>query len=507
MLNFISTFIIATNSITNCSYNITGDISDCLYKIPINYYPDFYQDKTVIDYSFKNKEILNNIFDNIKPNSQITIGKSEFDRYPVRGGIVINNAKNLVLDINGILDFGGCAFNNNIYYNNSNCALKKRNYPGYSIFPKYSNVESMITVSNYYNLTITSSNKKGKFVGGGDQWYGIMNGIYLGDSMDTKPIFLNGRYGTNYMFNMEYVSFYQPPYWTIYMAVDNVHIHDIQIIAHHEEYNKLYEDFFQRKEINKKILGAITAFNTDGIDIHGNDVHIHDCKIHVGDDCIAVKHGNNWLVENIVASGMGMAVGSVGIAENIVFKNILLTNTIRAIFVKTDTKNVIFENFIVKKALIFPIWIGPAYQGFDDNCPLSWPFVSTKFSSILSYLLYTDLYKIKNLCLPETNSYGDIVIQNITIYETVTTPIVIIANNNFDIVIDNLNILKTANRNFPFSKYNKCYLSNETSNNLDFCNTNNSFDCLKVGNRDAIQPCCDQYYPYKGGYWGYCDSI
>jgi polygalacturonase len=507
LLNFISVFILTLNKVTPCDYNITGDISHCLYKIPINYYPDFFLDKIVVDYSYKNKYILNNIFDNIVPDSKIIIGESKLDRYPVRGGIVIDNTKNLIIDLKGIIDFGGCTFSNNLYYNDSNCALKIRNYPGFSLNPSKSNVESMITISNYYNLTITSSNREGKFIGGGDQWYGFLNALYLGDSMKTKPIFLNGRYGNNYKFTMEYVTFHQPAYWTIYIAVDNVYIHNIAVFAHSEEYNKIYKEISDGSPITNKMLAQIKAFNTDGIDIHGSNVYIHDCHIHVGDDCIAVKDGSDWIVEDITASGMGMSIGSVGFAENIVFRNIFFTNTIRAIFVKTDSKNIIFENFYVKKALIFPVWIGPAYQGINNNCPLTWPFISTKLTSLMSYFLYTNFNIINNLCIPTINSIGSITIENITILESATTPFVIIANNNYKISVTNFNVIKTKSEGFPFSSSNKCYLLNSTTSNIDFCNTTSSFGCKTVGNRDAIQPCCEQYYPYKGGKWGYCDTF
>jgi len=507
MLNFMSLFAISISAINRCSYNITGDISKCLYKIPINYVPDFYNEHLVSKFSYENTRILNNLFDNIADNSEIIIGENEFDRYPLRAGLIIDNTKNLLINIKGILDFGGCEFSNYNYYNNSNCALKKINYPGFSIFPSNSNVKSMIYISNYYNLTITSTNKKGKVVGGGDQWYGFINGAYLGDSMDTKPILLNGRGGNNYMFTMNNIGFYQPAYWTIYLKADNVHIHNVKIIAHSNEYNKLYQEFFKSKNITNKLLSAIKAFNTDGIDINGDDVYIHDCEIHVGDDCIAVKNGNNWLVENIIASGLGMSIGSVGIGSNIVFRNIVMTDTIRGIFVKTNTKNVAFENFIIKKSLIFPIWIGPAYQGFNNDCPLSWPFISTKITSIISYLFYTDLNQINNLCMPDFDSYGDISLTNITIYDSVTTPLVIIANNNYKININNLIVLKSQNKYFPFSNYNKCYLVNTSKTNIDFCKDNSSIGCLRIGNKDAIQPCCELYYPYKGGYWGYCDKF
>ena len=63
----------------------------------------------------------------------------------------------------------------------------------------------------------------------------------------------------------------------------------------------------------------ITAFNTDGFDISGENIYIHDCEIWNDDDCIAVKPqsitskqsncSRNMLFERINASGLGLTIG------------------------------------------------------------------------------------------------------------------------------------------------------------------------------------------------------
>ena len=48
-------------------------------------------------------------------------------------------------------------------------------------------------------------------------------------------------------------------------------------------------------------LMELTAFNTDGFDVSGRDVHIHDCDIWTQDDTIAVKDDSqNMLFERII---------------------------------------------------------------------------------------------------------------------------------------------------------------------------------------------------------------
>ena len=50
----------------------------------------------------------------------------------------------------------------------------------------------------------------------------------------------------------------------------------------------------------------LTAFNTDGFDVSGRNVWIHDCRVWCQDDTIAVKGSSeNMLFERITASGIG----------------------------------------------------------------------------------------------------------------------------------------------------------------------------------------------------------
>jgi len=68
----------------------------------------------------------------------------------------------------------------------------------------------------------------------------------------------------------------------------------------------------------------MTAFNTDGFDVNGKNVWIHDCTVWDQDDSIAVKGtSENMLFERITASGVGLTIGSIGtntIVNNITFR-------------------------------------------------------------------------------------------------------------------------------------------------------------------------------------------
>jgi polygalacturonase len=132
----------------------------------------------------------------------------------------------------------------------------------------------------------------------------------------------------------------------------------------------------------------LTAFNTDGFDVTGNNVWIHDCNIWNQDDCIAVKDGSqNMLFERINASGVGLTIGSIGgsTVRNITFRDCHMHHTFKGIYLKfrEDTNgliaDVLYENIFMDTPEQWPIWIGPAQQADSSDlcaahpCSLCWP--------------------------------------------------------------------------------------------------------------------------------------
>lgn len=75
-----------------------------------------------------------------------------------------------------------------------------------------------------------------------------------------------------------------------------------------------------------------TAFNTDGFDVSGNDVWIHDCTVWNQDDSFCVKDGStNMVFERINASGVGLTIGSIGgsVVKNITFRDAYMYKSIK----------------------------------------------------------------------------------------------------------------------------------------------------------------------------------
>ena len=59
---------------------------------------------------------------------------------------------------------------------------------------------------------------------------------------------------------------------------------------------------------DKHDLLDLQAFNTDGFDVTGRNVYIHDSVIWNQDDCISVKDGSqDMFFERISCSGLGMS--------------------------------------------------------------------------------------------------------------------------------------------------------------------------------------------------------
>ena len=140
----------------------------------------------------------------------------------------------------------------------------------------------------------------------------------------------------------------------------------------------------------ENMLGAL-ALNTDGIDIWGSNVHVHDVEVTNADDCICVKGDNdgsriwseNWVIENSKARGEGLSVGTVWsghfITRNVTFRNIDMVHTRKAVYVKIDSTmnyaDVLYKNITVHgPTLQFPVMIGPIHQFTHTSCDWYWPY-------------------------------------------------------------------------------------------------------------------------------------
>jgi len=243
--------------------------------------------------------------------------------------------------------------------------------------------DDCIYIYNSNNLSFSSNELfSGKIDGNGERWWGLpFIGILI--RLENRPKLFHLDNVTNIL--IERLSFTNSPYWTI--QVENMNgliIRNISIIN-------------RRTTSKKHTFIDESAFNTDGIDIQGENVHIYDVYIWTQDDCIAVKgNSKNMLFERINASGEGLTIGSIGqeIVNNITFKDCYMENTNKGIYMKFNgaadidkddeglISNIKYENITINNPSEYAIWIGPAQQADSrfichaNPCSLCWPMLS-----------------------------------------------------------------------------------------------------------------------------------
>lgn len=287
-------------------------------------------------------------------------------------GIVAMEVNDTILEIDGTLRF-----------ERADLDIDKFPHP----FP------ACITVVNSRNITVTS-NYRGLIDGRGSQWWGIPMIGYL-QTVENRPRLL--RFNTTEDLLIEKIILQDSPYHTLYLdAVNRVEVRDMSIVA-------------RRTEEDGHTWVDLTAFNTDGIDISGTNVWVHDVDIWVQDDCIAVKDvwdhkeslynppylSANMTFERINATGLGFVIGSIQgtHVKNITFRNSYLHKPVKGIYLKfakrskgvrqhnrtSLVEDIFYENITIMEPQQWPIWIGPAQQADSRNpchpnpCSLCWP--------------------------------------------------------------------------------------------------------------------------------------
>ena len=122
-----------------------------------------------------------------------------------------------------------------------------------------------------------------------------------------------------------------------------------------------------------RIVSDFMSISDLCFDASGRNIWVHDCKVWNQDDSVAVKDDSeNVLIERIEASGIGLAIGSIGCntVNNVTFKDVHMHHTWKGIYLKfrgcqdknytAKISNVYFENIYMDAPEQFAIWIGPA---------------------------------------------------------------------------------------------------------------------------------------------------
>ena len=142
-------------------------------------------------------------------------------------------------------------------------------------WPRDSNghVHECFDFKNFENVTFTSSGMA-LWDGKGATWWGIPGIGYL-QRQENRPRMITVSGSKNILF--ENIIMKNPPYWTFWVnSVDGLEVRNSHIDA-------------RRTSADSHGVIDITAFNTDGFDVTGKNVWIHDCTVWNQDDCIAVS--------------------------------------------------------------------------------------------------------------------------------------------------------------------------------------------------------------------------
>jgi len=309
---------------------------------------------------------------------------------------------------------------------------------------------SCLTIDKSDNVTITSSSR-GLIDGRGPQWWGIPLIGYL-QIMENRPRLVRFNQTSNLL--IENVILKDSPYHTLYLeTVNNVEIRKISIVA-----RRTTEDSHDWIDLS--------AFNTDGIDVSGHNVWVHDVDIWVQDDCIAVKDSlyenytsTNMTFERVNASGLGFVIGSIGgsTVNNITFRNSYLHRPVKGIYLKLAkpgsfweeknltglVQNIQYQNITMEAPTQWPIWIGPAQQAdnrdpcFPNPCSLCWPMLPIAKCHVVN-----------------KSKYKNITLQNVRINNPKMSPGVLLGNGDNtieNVVFDSVRVTKGAP--VPMARY------------------------------------------------------
>jgi len=197
-----------------------------------------------------------------------------------------------------------------------------------------------ITFVNATNVTFTSSGM-GTIEGNGAKWWGLPFIGYL-ERAENRPRLFLMHSPKDVLF--ENILLHNAPYhtWSAY-DVEGLEIRNSHVDA-------------RRDDVDGHSLIDISAFNTDGFDVTGNNVWIHDCSVWNQDDTFDVKGGSNMLIENVKASGFGLTIGSISsgvVVQNITFRNTTMHHTGKGVYMKFREdggliKDITYENIVME---------------------------------------------------------------------------------------------------------------------------------------------------------------
>jgi len=203
-----------------------------------------------------------------------------------------------------------------------------------------------------------------------------------------------------------------PEYHIVLKDCWDIYFHDMEIYVDIWGQLELARLFGHTYKTEKTIVNdyglsielPMFPLNTDGIDVWARNATFRRIKVTNFDDSIVPKPTNKGykhvhcttdiLIEDCeTLYTVGMSVGSVppnvnhACIANVTFRNITMDKPIKGIYVKPNPgdhgtgiiQNITFENFVIKSAIWYTVWIGPQQQyqpgwSHDAGCSMFYPF-------------------------------------------------------------------------------------------------------------------------------------
>ena len=358
------------------------------------------KDDDLIEQAVENTKAYNLALKAAYPGDRILLLENE--SYTFMGGIQGNNLRNIVLDFAGytrfIYDLDNWPMRT--YTGGSKDTMETEYVPAIDIL----DCSGIIITCSAKNKPIVSvdwekneiyidpeSGSGGMIDGHGKKWW---DSAIVGDIVvESRPRLVDVRGSMN--ITVEYVTLVNSPYWTLTLEAIGAEVQYVNVLVDRNYQRQLINntmvDYFwkERESLNRRDDGDYVQesrqlrkgkpslnfhfpdilpdwvlqpqnLNTDGIDPIGQDIYIHDCIVLNDDDSVAVKpprngrHGSvmngtipykctsNITIENMVLTGFGASVGSVGAngshpcVDNVRFKNIKMPGTGKGIYIKSN---------------------------------------------------------------------------------------------------------------------------------------------------------------------------
>eukprot|EP01059_Diplonema_ambulator_P035648 TRINITY_DN8493_c0_g1_i1.p1 TRINITY_DN8493_c0_g1~~TRINITY_DN8493_c0_g1_i1.p1 ORF type:complete len:453 (+),score=154.26 TRINITY_DN8493_c0_g1_i1:39-1361(+) len=325
-----------------------------------------------------------------------------------------------------------------------------RAVPSLENWPKNANGD-YATFIEFTDLSLNMTGPGG-IDGQGEKWWDIW---ILDPPHESRPNLVNCLRCVNSYF-AHFTMHNSPMYHLDCQDVKTVEIYNVTV-----QVDRAQMQTIKAKAKNRKFNAQVGMFepedlNTDGFDVSGTDVYIHDCTVHNDDDSIAVKPCNkgctytdcstNMLFERNTLVGVGATIGSVpphelvNCVRNITFRDIKMPGTAKGIYVKSNPtcggnktaiiQDVLYENIEITDPLWWPIWIGPQQQHepgskLGRKCALSYPLdphCPTQGCATFKNIVLKDVYISNPVMSPgvlmgnETNPM-EVTFHNVTVHD------------------------------------------------------------------------------------------